>query len=128
MRICKTNNTIEIVGMKTKKELREEYRQIKKPMGVFQIRNNINNRVMIDNSIDMVSKWNRHKMELKWGKHRNKSLQKDWNEHGEVNFVFEVLAEMEYNQEQHIRDSRELKTLQNLVVDELDIDHKSIYM
>ncbi|PXX27228.1 hypothetical protein C7972_10711 [Arenibacter sp. ARW7G5Y1] len=128
MRICKTNNTIEIVGMKTKKELREEYRQIKKPMGVFQIRNNINNRVMIDSSIDMVSKWNRHKMELKWGKHRNKSLQKDWNEHGEVNFVFEVLAEMEYNQEQHIRDSRELKTLQNLVVDELDIDHKSIYM
>ncbi|WP_110356324.1 GIY-YIG nuclease family protein [Arenibacter sp. ARW7G5Y1] len=114
--------------MKTKKELREEYRQIKKPMGVFQIRNNINNRVMIDSSIDMVSKWNRHKMELKWGKHRNKSLQKDWNEHGEVNFVFEVLAEMEYNQEQHIRDSRELKTLQNLVVDELDIDHKSIYM
>ncbi len=43
--------------MKTKKELKEEYKQMKIPMGVFQIKNISNNKVLIDNSIDMESKW-----------------------------------------------------------------------
>jgi hypothetical protein len=39
----------------------------------------------------MESKWNRYKMELKFGNHRNQIFQKDWNEYGEENFVFSVL-------------------------------------
>ena len=50
--------------MKTKKELKEEYKQRKIPMGIFQIKNIRNNKVLIDNSIDMESKWNRHKRNL----------------------------------------------------------------
>ncbi len=69
--------------MKTKKEIKEEYKQMKFPMGVFQIRNLQTNKVFIDNSTDMDSKWGRHKMELKFGSHRNTTLQKDWNEYGE---------------------------------------------
>ncbi len=57
--------------MKTKKELKDEYKQMKFPMGVFQIRNIRNNKVFIDNSINMKSKLNRHKMELKYGNHRS---------------------------------------------------------
>ncbi|MFD0761644.1 hypothetical protein ACFQZW_06080 [Lutibacter aestuarii] len=49
---------------------------MKPPMGVFQIKNLNTNKVLIDSSIDMVFKWNRHKMELKFGTHRNKKLQK----------------------------------------------------
>ncbi|WP_298285069.1 hypothetical protein [uncultured Lutibacter sp.] len=49
---------------------------MKPPMGVFQIKNLNTNKVLIDSSIDMVFKWNRHKMELKFGNHRNKKLQK----------------------------------------------------
>ncbi|MCF6332429.1 MAG: hypothetical protein L3J11_04015 [Draconibacterium sp.] len=33
--------------------------------------------VLIDNGIDMMSKWNRHKIELKFGNHRNIALQKE---------------------------------------------------
>ena len=69
--------------MKTKKELKEEYKQPKTPMGVFQIKNIKNKKVRIDKSIDMESKWNRHKMELKFGNHRNRNFQKEWNEYGE---------------------------------------------
>jgi hypothetical protein len=107
--------------MKTKKELKEEYKQMKIPMGVFQIKNISNNKVLIDNSIDMESKWNRHKMEFKLGNHRNKTFQKDWNEHGEDNFVFEVLSELKQNDEKNFNYNKELKTLENMVIEDMNI-------
>jgi len=111
--------------MRTRKELKEAYKQMKIPMGVFQIRNIKNNKVLIDHSIDMESKWNRHKMELKFGNHRNRSFQKDWNEYGEENFVFDVLSELKSRDEENINYNKELKTLQDMVTEELNIE--SIY-
>lgn len=109
--------------MKTRKELKAAYEQMKVPMGVFQIRNIKNNKVLIDYSIDMKSKWNRHKMELKFGKHRNINFQKDWNEFGEENFVFEVLSELQ--KKENSDHNKELKTLQDTIIEELSIE--SIY-
>jgi ribosomal protein S18 len=110
--------------MKTKKELKEEYKQMKTPMGVFQIKNIANNKVLIDNSIDMVSKWNRHKMELKFGNHRNRTFQKDWNDYGENNFVFEVLSELKKNDEEDINYNKVLETLKTMVTEELNIESR----
>ena len=109
--------------MKSKKKLKQAYKQMKFPMGVFQIKNIVNNKVLIDNSIDMESKWNRHKMELKFGNHRNKYLQKDWNEFGEANFTFEILSELKKKDEENINYQKELQILQDLVIDELNIDN-----
>ena len=109
--------------MKTKKELKEEYKQLKIPMGVFQIKNIRNNKVLIDYSIDMESKWNRHKMELKFGNHRNKNFQKDWNEYGEDDFVFDVLSELKKSEEENTNYNKELKTLQDMVIEELNIEN-----
>ncbi|MBL6446384.1 GIY-YIG nuclease family protein [Fulvivirga sp. 29W222] len=106
--------------MKTKKELKEEYKQMKFPMGVFQIKNLSNDKVLIDNSVDMESKWNRHRMELKLGNHRNKAFQSDWNEYGEDNFVFEVLSELKRGEEENVNYNKELKTLQEMVIEELN--------
>ncbi|WP_299314781.1 GIY-YIG nuclease family protein [uncultured Aquimarina sp.] len=110
--------------MKTKKELKEEYKQMKIPMGVFQIKNKVSNKVLIDNSIDMESKWNRHKMELKFGNHRNRTFQKDWNEYGENNFDFEVLSELKNNEEENVNYNKELKTLENMMIEELNIESR----
>ena len=109
--------------MKTKKELKEAYKHMKIPMGVFQIKNIINNKVLIDNSIDMESKWNRHKIELKFGNHRNRNFQKDWKEYGEENFVFEVLSELKKDDTQNINYNKELKALQDIIIEELNIEN-----
>ena len=113
--------------MKTKKELKEAYKQMKFPMGVFQIRNLSNNKILIDNSVDMLSKWNRHKMELNFGGHRNLALQKDWSEKGEDNFVFEVLSELKSKDEENVNYNKELKTLQQMVIEEMNISDERIY-
>lgn len=47
--------------MKTKKELQEEYKNLNPVMGVFSIKNIINDKVLIDHSLDIMAKWNRHK-------------------------------------------------------------------
>ncbi|MBO0329189.1 GIY-YIG nuclease family protein [[Muricauda] lutisoli] len=106
--------------MMTRKELKDQYKQMKFPMGVFQIKNISNNRVFIDNSPDMESKWNRHKMELKFGNHRNKDLQADWNRYGEENFTFEVLSELKIEEGENTNYNSELNTLQDIVLQELD--------
>ena len=98
--------------MKTRKEIKEEYKQLKFSMGVFQIKNRANNKVFIDNSVDMASKWNRHKAELRFGNHKNYELQKDWNEKGEDNFVFEILSELKKEDEKEVNYPKELKLLQ----------------
>ncbi len=113
--------------MNDKKELKSKYKQMKIPMGVFQIKNISNGKILIDNSINMKSKWNRHLMELKFGKHKCLSLQQDFNSFGENNFVFEVLSELQSSDDESVDYQLELQTLQELIIQELNINYDSIY-
>jgi len=113
--------------MKTRKEIKEEYKQMKFAMGVFQVKNISNDKILIDNSADMISKWNRHKTELRFGNHRNRELQNDWNEKGEDNFVFEILSELKHDDKKEINYPKELKLLQQMVIDEMNIPEKLMY-
>jgi hypothetical protein len=115
------------IVMKTKKELKDAYKLSKTPMGVFQIRNKTNAKVFIDNALDISAKQNRHRAELKFGNHRNKELQDDWKTFGADNFVFEVLAELEYKDEGYSNYTAELKDLQEMVLDELSIKEELRY-
>jgi hypothetical protein len=110
--------------MKTKKELKDEYKQKEFPMGVFQVKCLVNGKLLIDNSVDMESKWNRHKMELRFGKHRNQDLQNDWNEYGEAKFELAVLSELKSSEEENVNYTTELKALQELLLEELKIENR----
>ncbi|HRI60690.1 MAG TPA: GIY-YIG nuclease family protein [Saprospiraceae bacterium] len=105
--------------MKTKKELREEYKLIKFKIGVFQIRNIVNNKIFIDSSVNLDKIWNRHRVELNFGNHRNTVLQKDWKEFGENNFKFEILSEIEQREDPTIDYAREAKLLAQMFIEEL---------
>ncbi len=105
--------------MKTKKELKEEYNLIKPKVGVFQIRNVANGKIYIEGSVNLDKIWNRHKVELKLNGHRNPALQKDWNEFGESNFMFEILSEIKQDETRNIDYARECKQLANMFIEEL---------
>ena len=113
--------------MKTKKEIREEYKQMKFSMGVFQIKNISNNKVFIDNSVDMNAKWNRHRMELKFGNHKNRALQKDWSEKGEDNFIFEVLSELKSEGEKVVNYQKKLNILQEMIIEKMNLTDEMRY-
>lgn len=105
--------------MKTKKEMREEYKQLKFPMGVFQIRNVKSGKVFVGSSMNLDKIWNRHKFQLEMGGHKSKSLQKDWNELGAECFVFEVLEEIKESDDPSVDNAREVEVLLEMVVEKV---------
>ena len=105
--------------MKTRKELKEEYKQIKYPMGVFQIRNLSNEKVFIGSSLDLNAVWHSQRIQLNFGNHSNDALQKDWKEMGAENFVYEILEEVIEIEGKEINYVKEVKTLEKMVIEEI---------
>ena len=113
--------------MKSKKELKAEYKQKKPVAGVFQIKNNKNQMLLIEESPDIQSRWNRHRTELKFGSHRKKSLQRDWDRFGEENFAFTILSELQIKEEDSFNITDELKILLQMMEEEIDISKEMKY-
>jgi hypothetical protein len=75
-----------------KKELIREYKETPRPMGVFQIKNKVNGKLLLVKAMNIPGIMNGRLMELKQGTHKNRELQADWNQYGESAFSFDVLA------------------------------------
>ena len=63
-------------------------------MGIYQIRNTANDKVLIGSSLNLPGLFNRDKLQLNTGSHPNKELQSEWKEFGSDSFAFEVLDEL----------------------------------
>ncbi len=105
--------------MKTNKELRAEYDEIKPKIGVFQVTNLVNGKIFIDSSVNLEKIWNRHRVELNFGNHRNESLQKDWKEFGEDNFKYEILSEIKQSDDGNTDYAKEAKSLAKMFIEDL---------
>ena len=105
--------------MKTRKELTEEYKQLKFKMGVFQIRNVTNGKVFVESSLNLDAIWNRHRAQLNFGSHPSATLQEDWKTLGEAHFVFEILSEIEHREGLNVDYNKELKLLEKMYLEEL---------
>ncbi len=106
--------------MKTEKELKAAYKEMKFRMGVYQIRNLQNNRILVGSSTNLVAIWNRERLQLSLGSHRNAALQKDWHEYGEAGFVYEILDEIKEKEGVLLDYSKEVKFLENMYKAELN--------
>jgi group I intron endonuclease len=102
-----------------KKRLKREYKQNPPPMGVFAIRNMVNDKVFVGVSQDLSGIINRHKFQLKMGKHQNVRLQTEWNEFGEDKFAFEILEQVEQRDVPHSDYRGELALLEELWLEKL---------
>ena len=103
---------------KTRKELQEEYKNLKFRQGVFQIRNTENGKVFIEASSNLDKIWNRHLFQLNMGGHPNAELQRDWKIFGRKNSGSSVGrdrgkegGELDFN--------KEIKLLEQLYFEEL---------
>lgn len=83
-------------------------------MGVFQIRNKTNGKVFVDSSNNIPGKINRHTFALNADRHASKSLQADWNEHGESAFEFETIEPLEPRDDPGYDYKSDLVTLEEL--------------
>lgn len=102
-----------------KKALAREYRESRRPMGVYQIRNTVNGKLLVGASADLPSILNRHRAELRAGGHRNRGLQEDWSEFGPEAFAFEVLDTLTPPERPDYDSSGDLRALEELWLDKL---------
>jgi hypothetical protein len=103
-----------------KKELKREYKLNHRPMGVFQIYNLVNNKVLVGASLNLPGILNRHKFQLTAGIHPNRTLQSEWNEWGSKNFAFEILDELQPNPDPNHDYSADLAFLEDLWLEKLE--------
>lgn len=106
--------------MKTKKELKNLYKEKKFRMGVFQLRNTSNQKIFIGSSTDLDAIWNRLQTELKFGSYPNRELQNDWTALGADHFEFEILSEVKPDEENKDTNYRkEVRQLEEMFIEEL---------
>lgn len=105
--------------MKSKQELKREYRDRPKPAGVFQIKNTMNGKVLLGSSLNLEGPLNSHRYMLTIGHHENKELQQDWNELGADKFVFEILEVVAVREGPNFNLDDELTLLEQIWLEKL---------
>jgi hypothetical protein len=101
------------------KQLKKRYQQTPRAMGVFLIRNNLNDKVLLGVGVDLQGVINRNKFQLSAGIHPNKLLQTDWNQQGGDNFSFEIVDQLPPVRDQERDYREELAVLETLWLDRL---------
>lgn len=105
---------------------KKEYKEARRPMGVYTIRNIGNNKLYLGFGTDLPAKINRHKAELRFGNHRNRELQEGWNSFGESSFQFEVLDILDQEENPQTKPTEELHILAEMWVRKLEKTGSSV--
>ena len=100
-----------MMGKARQKELKLAYRQAFPAMGIFAIRNLQTGRTLLDKSTNLSGALNRHRLELRFGTHRNPALMADWRQYGEAGFSFEILEQLKERSEPDFNYPAELERL-----------------
>ncbi|TNJ63444.1 GIY-YIG nuclease family protein [Paenibacillus hemerocallicola] len=105
--------------MNRRKELVEQFKEIKTEAGVYKFENNVNKKVFVASTNNFKS-LNGKKMTLDMGTHMNRELQEDWTKYGGGAFTVEILEVMDNKKDSVYFDmKKELKKLEDKWIDKL---------
>jgi len=79
--------------------------------GIYKIKNIINGRSYIGSAINFSRRMSQHVSSLNTNKHHSRYLQNSWNKHGEHNFVFGLIEQIEDPKELISREQYWMDTL-----------------
>ncbi|KKI88857.1 LuxR family transcriptional regulator [Bacillus sp. SA1-12] len=96
--------------MERKKELKQYYKEMPIEAGVYQIKNNKNQKVFIGSTRNLKT-LNGIKFTLENGGHMNKELQSDWNHYGKDAFTFDILEVLKKKDHEYFNEKEELGNL-----------------
>lgn len=103
-----------------RRELSRAYRETRRPMGVYRVRNTVDGRSLVGRSVDLPSILNRERAQLRLGAHRNAELQRDWNALGPDAFAFEVLDTLSPPEQPDYDPTEDLRVLEALWLERLE--------
>ncbi len=108
--------------MERRKELIQEYKNRKPNMGIYQIKNKVNGKVLVCSSLNLDGAVNRFQFDLKNGFNRgycDHELPKDLAQYGPENFVFEILDRLKPVEDPQYDYKEDLKALEELWLEKM---------
>lgn len=106
---------------KRKKELREQYKDSKSTMGIYQIKNHVTEKVYLGITQDLRGTINGSRFKLNAGAFKDRELQNEWRDYGEDKFDITIFSELEYDKDESKTDYKEdLLILRELVSSEIE--------
>ncbi len=109
---------------KTRAELKEEYKLMKIPAGVFQLRNLTDGCVFIGSTVNLPAMRNRLVLQLNTGGHSCRALQEAWTQLGEASFVYEVLTELRQNDADAAPTQEDVRELERMLREDLETSNR----
>jgi group I intron endonuclease len=100
--------------------IKKEYKEAKRPMGIYRILNTQNHKEYVGSSVDLPARINRHKAQLKLKSHQNRELQETWNLFGESALNFEIVDVLDHKEDSQINPAEELDVLLLMWVSKLE--------
>ena len=88
-------------------------------MGIFRVRNLVNDRSFVGSTANLPAMLNRQRAQLSMGVHSNRALQRDWDELGSEAFEFSVLDELIPRDKPDYDPTAELQALEELWLERL---------
>jgi group I intron endonuclease len=105
--------------VRSRQDIKREYKERKKPAGIFQVKNTANGKILLGSSLNLEGPLNSHKFMLTIGRHRNEALQREWNEYGPEAFVFEILEVVKVKDDPDFNLGDELELLEQIWMEKL---------
>jgi hypothetical protein len=107
--------------MDRRTELKQEYKNRPKNMGVYQIKNQVNGKIFIGSALNLDGMHNRFAMGIKYGNfsNGNTGLLEEMKAYGYQNFTIEVLDRLKQVEDPLYDYSEDLKTLEALWLEKL---------
>ncbi|CAM3927069.1 GIY-YIG nuclease family protein [Cohnella lubricantis] len=113
------------IDKQKKKQLSTSYATSARPMGVYQIRNVKNGKILVEGSMDLPGAHNRLEFQKQTNTNTVIALREDWNKYGPDAFVFEVLDRIKppeegtFDQAERLKYKEEVDALTELWVEKL---------
>ncbi len=105
--------------MEKRKAMIREYKENPPPAGIFKITNTANGKILIGKVLNVQGRINSNLAQLKFGSHRNRVLQEEWNQYGPDAFSFEILDFLKEDPANPETLVKELAVLEDLWLDKL---------
>ena len=96
-----------------------EYRQRRRPMGIFQVRNLASGKVLVGATTDLPAMLNRQRAQLRMGAHPSRELQADWKTQGPDAFAFEILDTLSHTDRPPADPAADLRILELMWLEKL---------
>ncbi|TDL60835.1 GIY-YIG nuclease family protein [Rhodococcus qingshengii] len=105
--------------MDRKKELKQQFKETSVEAGIYQIKNRINNKILVGSTKNFKT-LNGIKFMLETnGYTTNKDLQKEWNQYGKDTFIIDILEKLKKNDKPYFNEKEALLALEEKWLEKL---------